>query len=636
MAILTLQDVTLSFGGLPLLEKATMQVEKGERVCIVGRNGEGKTTILRLMGGIVFPDSGQINFIKGITIAGLDQDIPSDIRGSIYDVVAGGLAGIGLLLEEYHHLTVALKSSHDEAILRRLDILHERIEKEKGWLINQKIETILTRLSLDPDTPFNTLSVGFKRRVLFARALAADPDILLLDEPTNHLDIASIRWMEEFLLKFRGTVVFVTHDRVFLQNLATRIIEIDRGRLLNWACGYRDFLDRREAALDAEEAQKNQFMKKLAKEEEWVRKGVKARRTRNEGRVRELLRLREEQQAWRRQIGGPRITIQEAEHTGRLVAEVEDVTHGYGAAPLIKDFSTRMIRGDKIGIIGPNGIGKTTLLGLLLGRIRPDKGRVKLGTRLEVVYFDQLREQLKEDLSVQENIAEGKDFIDVEGSRRHVIGYLRDFLFSPDRARSPVKVLSGGERNRLLLARLFTRPSNVLVLDEPTNDLDLETLELLEDRLINYSGTILLVSHDREFLNNVVTSTLVFEGKGIVREYPGGYDDWLIQRPATPGEEEEPHIKKTPPTKRDDEKEKPRKLTFKEGKELEALPGVIESLEKEQKEIYIQMANPDFYKGSGEDIPKAQKRLDEIEYELKTAYTRWEELEAIKETSASR
>jgi ABC transport system ATP-binding/permease protein len=631
MAILSLQDLTISFGGLPLLEKADMQVEKGERVCIVGRNGEGKTTILRLIGGVIEPDSGQINISKGISIAGLDQDIPSDIRGSIFDVVAGGLAGIGAMLEEYHHLTSSLKHDPNDAILRRLDILHDRIEKEKGWLVKQKIETTLTRLSLDPDIPFETLSVGFKRRVLFARALVAEPDILLLDEPTNHLDIDSISWMEEFLLKYRGTIIFVTHDRVFLQKLATRIIEIDRGRLFNWACGYRDFLERREAALEVEEAQKDQFMKNLAKEEEWIRKGVKARRTRNEGRVRALVKLREEQQAWRSQLGGARITIQEAEQTGKLVAEVEDVSHGYGGVTLIKNLSTKVIRGDRIGIIGPNGIGKTTLLGIILGRINPDKGRVKLGTRLEAVYFDQLREQLNEDLSVQENIAEGKDFIDIDGSRRHVIGYLKDFLFSPDRARSPVKVLSGGERNRLLLARLFTRPSNVLVLDEPTNDLDLETLELLEDRLVNYSGTILLVSHDREFLNNVITSTLVFEGKGFVSEYPGGYDDWLIQRPVHVEDKSERPAKKPAVASRVEKRDKPRKLTFKEGKELEALPGIIERLEHEQKDIYSQMADPNFYKASGENLPNMRERLNEIDKELKTAYARWEELEEIKE-----
>jgi len=631
MAILSLQDVTIGFGGVPLLEEADMQVEQGERVCIVGRNGEGKTTLLRLISNAVAPDDGQVIIQKGVSIAGLDQDLPEGIAGSIFDVVADGLAGIGALLEEYHRLTIGLKDNADKNDIRRLDVLHEKIEKEKGWLVKQRIETILTRLSLNPDIPFETLSVGFKRRVLFARALVAEPDILLLDEPTNHLDIDSINWMEEFLLKYMGTIIFVTHDRAFLQRLATRIVEIDRGRLLNWACGYRDFLERREAALETEEAQKDQFMKRLAKEEEWVRKGVKARRTRNEGRVRELMKLREEQQAWRKQLGGARITIQEAEQTGKLVAEVEDVSHGYSGRPLIKDLFTKVVRGDRIGVIGPNGIGKTTLLGILLGRINPDRGRVKLGTRVEAVYFDQLREQLDEDMSVQENIAEGKDFIDINGSRRHVIGYLKDFLFSPDRARSPVRVLSGGERNRLLLARLFTRPSNVLVLDEPTNDLDMETLELLEDRLINYSGTILLVSHDREFLNNVVTSTLVFEGNGVVREYPGGYDDWLIQRPAPPEEKLERPIKKPAVVSRYEKKDKLRKLTFKEGKELEALPGIIEGLEHEQKDIYTQMAEPDFYKTSGDNLPNMRLRLDEIDKQLKTAYARWEELEEIKE-----
>jgi ABC transport system ATP-binding/permease protein len=634
MAVLSLQDVSISFGGLPLLDKVTMQVEGGERVCILGRNGEGKTTLLRLIAGVIEPDGGRISLQKGASIAGLDQDLPANLAGSVYDVVAGGLSHIGEMLEEYHHLAILLKHSADVPALKRLDFLHHTIDKEKGWQIEQQIQTILSKLTLDPDTPFETLSVGFKRRVLFARALVAQPDILLLDEPTNHLDIDSIAWMEEFLLKFKGTIIFVTHDRMFLQRLAERIVEIDRGRLLSWACGYREYLERREAALEAEESQKDQFMKKLAKEEEWIRKGVKARRTRNEGRVQALMKMREEQQAWRRQMGEARITIQEADKTGKLVVEAEGISHGYGGTTLIKDFSARIIRGDRIGIIGPNGVGKTTLLNILLGRIATDKGRVRLGSRLEVVYFDQLREQLNEDMSVQDNIAEGKEILEINGNRRHVIGYLKDFLFSPDRARSPVRVLSGGERNRLLLARLFTRPSNVLVLDEPTNDLDMETLDLLEDRLINYSGTILLVSHDREFLNNVVTGTLVFEGNGVVAEYPGGYDDWLSQRPVQT-EEKTKHPIKKPITKRDEKKDKPRKLTFKEGKELETLPGIIESLEQEQKGIYAQMADPTFYKGLGDNIPRLQTRLDEIEEELKAAYARWEELEEIKEVSGS-
>jgi ABC transport system ATP-binding/permease protein len=634
MAILSLQDVSISFGGLPLLDKVSMQVEEGERVCILGRNGEGKTTLLRLIAGMIEPDAGRISIQKGASVAGLAQDLPAGLAGSVYDVVAGGLAHVGELLEEYHHLTLSLKHSADDAALKRLDVLHHMIDREKGWQIEQQIETILSKLQLDPDKSFQTLSVGYKRRVLFARALVAQPDVLLLDEPTNHLDIDSIAWIEDFLLKFKGTVIFVTHDRRFLQNLSTRIVEIDRGMLLNWACGYREFLERRDAALEAEEAQKDRFMKKLAEEEEWIRKGVKARRTRNEGRVRELMKMREEQQAWRSQMGAARITIQEAEKTGKLIVETESISHGYGEASLIKNFSTRIIRGDRIGIIGPNGVGKTTLLNILLGRIAPASGRVRLGSRLEVVYFDQLREQLDEDMSVQDNIAEGKEILEINGARKHVIGYLKDFLFTPDRARSPVRVLSGGERNRLLLARLFTRPSNVLVLDEPTNDLDLETLDLLEDRLLGYSGTILLVSHDREFLNNVVTSTIVFEGNGVVTEYPGGYDDWLSQRPAVlEGKDERP--KKPPAQKKEEKKEKSRKLTFKEGKELDSLPGLIEDLEKEQKEIYANMSDPEFYKGSADNIPKAQARLDEIEKELKSAYARWEELEELKEVAGN-
>jgi ABC transport system ATP-binding/permease protein len=634
MAVLSLQDVSISFGGLPLLDKVNMQVEEGERVCILGRNGEGKTTLLKLIAGLIEPDSGRVGLQKDISIAGLDQDLPPNLAGSVYDVVAGGLSHIGEMLDEYHHLTISLKHSVDDPALNRLDVLHHMIDKEKGWQTEQQIQTILSKLSLDPDTSFETLSVGFKRRVLFARALVAQPDILLLDEPTNHLDIDSISWMEEFLLKFKGTIIFVTHDRMFLQRLAERIVEIDRGRLLSWASGYREYLERREATLEAEESQKDQFMKKLAKEEEWIRKGVKARRTRNEGRVQALMKMREEQQAWRRQMGEARITIQEADKTGKLVVETEGISHGYGGTNLIKNFSARIIRGDRVGIIGPNGVGKTTLLNILLGRITPDTGRVRLGSRLEVIYFDQLREQLNEDMSVQDNIAEGKEILEIDGNRRHVIGYLKDFLFSPDRARSPVRILSGGERNRLLLARLFTRPSNVLVLDEPTNDLDMETLDLLEDRLINYSGTILLVSHDREFLNNVVTGTLVFEGNGVVTEYPGGYDDWLTQRPVQTEEKTKRPIKK-PIAKRDEKKDKPRKLTFKEGKELETLPAIIESLEQEQRGIYAQMADPTFYKGLGDNIPRLQTRLDEIEEELKAAYARWEELEEIKEASGS-
>ncbi len=632
MALLSLQDVSISFGGPPLLEKANMQVEKGERVCLLGRNGEGKTTLLRLISGTMEPDNGVISLQKGTRVAGLSQELPTDLTGSVHEVVAGGLAGVGSMLEEYHQLTSRLAHGADEFMLRRMGRLQERLEGSQGWQIHQQVDKVLTRLSLEPDVRFETLSVGFRRRTLLAKALVAEPDILLLDEPTNHLDINAISWVEEFLQKYRGTLILVTHDRVLLQKLATRIIEIDRGRLVNWACGYRTFLERRQAALDVEEVQRKQFNRRLAKEEEWIRKGIKARRTRNEGRVRALIKMREAQQAQRRQAGSARIQIPEAESTGKLVIEASKISHGYGGAVFIRDFSIKIMRGDRIGIIGPNGIGKSTLLRILLGEMSSDRGRVRTGTRLEVVYFDQLREQLDEDVTVQESVAGGNDTVQINGRQRHVISYLKDFLFTPDRARSPVRILSGGERNRLLFARLFTRPSNVLVLDEPTNDLDMETLELLEEQLLDYTGTILLVSHDRSFLNNVVTSTLVFEAGGVITEYAGGYDDWLRQRPR-PADKKEP-VRGRPSVKRREKKDQPRKLTFREGKELEALPGRIERLEQEQKGLYDQMATPVFYRSPGDEISRARARVEELRQELEGAYERWEELESIREANS--
>ncbi len=628
MALLSLKDVSISFGGPPLLNNVNLQVEKGQRVCILGRNGEGKTTLLGLIEGRIKPDSGTISIQKGVSVAGLSQEL-SKLSGTVHDVVSGGLSEIESLLNEHSRLSEIYSSGHEEITLKKIGIVHEKLDRMQGWEIRSRVDTILEKMSLDPDADFKTLSVGYRRRILLARALVSNPDILLLDEPTNHLDINTIAWMEEYLEKYSGTIILVTHDRLFLKKLATRTIEIDRGNIFDWACGYKSFVERRQAVLDEEQIHRKQYLRKLAEEEEWIRKGIKARRTRNEGRVRALEKMREEQQAWRIQAGISRINIQEAVSSGKLVIEAFGITHGYNGSVIIRDFSAKIIRGDRIGIIGPNGAGKSTLLKILMGEIAPDRGNVKRGTRLETVYFDQLREQLDEDATVEQNISDGRDTVIINGVARHVIGYLKDFLFTPERSRSPVRILSGGERNRLLLARLFTRPSNLLVLDEPTNDLDMETLELFEERLLEYRGTILLVSHDRAFLNNVVTSTIVFEDGGDINEYPGGYDDWIRQRPVDTAKKES--AEKSRPIKQREKKAGPRKLTFKEARELDDLPERIEILEQEQEALFRQMADPEFYRNRGNHIAGSKARIDELKNELETAYKRWEELEGIRE-----
>ncbi len=631
MAVLSLLDVSISFGGAPLLDRINLQIEKGERVCILGRNGEGKSTLLKLIGGSIRPDSGTISIQKGLSVSGLSQELPCGLEGTVHEVVAGGITGVGELLEEYHRLSKIMAQCHDDATLKKITEIQEKLDRLNGWEINRQADEVITRLSLNPDEPFSSLSVGFKRRTLLARILVTKPDLLLLDEPTNHLDIASITWMEEFLERTQSTIIIVTHDRMFLQKLATRIIEIDRGNILNWACGYSEFLKRREEVLDTEEIHRNEFRLKLAQEEEWIRKGVKARRTRNEGRVRALIKMREEQRGWRMKSGVARITVQDAATSGKLVIEATGIRHGYGDKKVIKDFSTVVIRGDRIGVIGPNGAGKTTLLKILLDQMKPDGGSVKHGTKLKITYFDQVREELDEDSTVEASVADGKDTVIINNTPRHIIGYLKDFLFTPERAKSPVRILSGGERNRLLIAKLFVRPSNLLVLDEPTNDLDMETLELLEERLIDYKGTIILVSHDRAFLNNVVTSTIVFDEKGKIAEYPGGYDDWIAQRPAPVQVKEPP--KTSVPVKQQVKKEQPRRLSFKETKELEGLPSIIEKLEQELASLYEQMADPEFYRKSGEMISGAKARMEELKTELEKGYKRWEDLEGIKEAS---
>jgi ABC transport system ATP-binding/permease protein len=621
-----LQDVRLAFGGPELLDGVTLHIERGERVCLVGRNGEGKSTLMRMIAGEISPDSGTVVREQGVRIASLEQEVPQALSGTVFESVSAGLGGIVDLLSEYHELSNRLGHSDDTThLVAELERIQHLIESAGGWQIQQRVETVLSRLRLDPDAVAGELSGGYKRRVLLARALVNEPDLLLLDEPTNHLDIDSIGWLEEFLHEFHGAVLFITHDRKFIGNLATRIVELDRGHLTDWPGDYKTYVSRRQAELDSETVHNALFDKKLAQEEAWIRQGIKARRTRNEGRVRALKELRNERLSRRELAGSAAMKLNEAERSGRLVIEAKGVNHSYEGAPLIKDFSTVIMRGDKIGIIGPNGSGKTTLLSILLGTIKPDKGSVRLGTRLEVAYFDQHRAQLDDQKSVRDNVGDGCETVTVNGTTRHIISYLQDFLFPPEQARSPVKVLSGGERNRALLAKLFTKPSNVLVLDEPTNDLDAETLELLEEMLMEYKGTVLLVSHDREFLNNIVTSTIVFEGGGRIEEYVGGYDDWLIRR--RPAQVE---AKKTPKQLKPRlQRERPRTLTFKENRELETLPALIESLESERDSLYETLGDPDFYKSEGQRIPELKARIVEIEGKIPDAYARWELLDAI-------
>ena len=594
MALITLRDISLAFGGPPLFDGINLQIEPGDRLCLMGRNGTGKSTLMKLISGEIPPEGGEVIRSQGLRVALVSQEIPQEVTGTVFEVVA-----------QHPHAAAGAEQ----------------------WEHEQQVERVLNRLHLEPEAEFATLSGGTKRRVLLARALVAAPDILLLDEPTNHLDIETILWLEEFLARNITTCIFVTHDRAFARRLANRIAELDRGRIYAFSCGYDQFVERREALLEAEITRMALFDKKLAQEEAWVRQGIKARRTRNEGRVRALKALREEYRQRRTRQGTATIRLQEAERSGRLVIEAEQVGFSYGDRTVIRDLSTTIMRGDKLGIIGPNGSGKTTLLRLLLGELEPQSGTIRQGTRLEVLYMDQMRDQLDPQKSVAENVGEGNDTLIIGGKSRHIIGYLQDFLFSPERARSPVSILSGGERNRLLLAKLFTKPGNVLVLDEPTNDLDAETLELLEDLLMEYSGTLLLVSHDREFLNNVVSSTLAINSDGTVKETVGGYDDWLREQQleAAPPATAKPAQEKGKP-----QKERPRKLSFKEERELEALPERITTLEAEQEQIHSTLADPEFYKNRGAEAVTLNARLEAIDAELLTAYARWEELEALR------
>jgi len=596
MALLTLRDITLAFGGPPLFDGITLQIEAGDRLCLMGRNGSGKSTLLKLIAGTLPPERGELIRSQGLKVALVSQDIPGDISGTVFDVVA--------------------QHPHAPA-------------DSETWQHEQQVERVLNRLHLDGEAEFSTLSGGTKRRVLLAQALVSNPDILLLDEPTNHLDIETILWLEEFLAKQVTTCLFVTHDRAFARRLANRVAELDRGRIYAFSCGYDQFVERREALLEAEITRQALFDKKLAQEEVWIRQGIKARRTRNEGRVRALKELREQSRQRRSRQGTARMQLQEVERSGRLVVEAEGVSFSYvsGEKSVIRDLSTTIMRGDKLGIIGPNGSGKSTLLRLLLGELAPQSGAIRQGTKLEVLYMDQLREQLDPQKSVAENVGEGNDTLIINGKSRHIIGYLQDFLFSAERARSPVSILSGGERNRLLLAKLFTKPGNLLVLDEPTNDLDAETLELLEDLLVEYSGTLLLVSHDREFLNNVVSSTLSLEADGRVLESVGGYDDWLRQKEA---EEAVAAPQKQAQEKAKPQKERPRKLSYKEERELETMPERIGEMELEQQQLHDRLADPELYKNAGPEVAVINARLEALEAGLLAAYSRWEELEALR------
>jgi len=625
MAQIWIHDVSVSFGGPLLLDGATLQIEEGERIGLLGRNGTGKSTLLKMLQGDIPPDQGEIVNSAGTRISLLPQEVPDDLPGTVYDCVASGSPEHLELLRQYHELTGQLAHGVSGDQLKKLEGVQHRMETSGAWHYHQRVEKLISQTGLEENAEFRLLSAGLKRRVFLTRALAKDPDLLLLDEPTNHLDINAILWLEEVLLKFNKTLMFVTHDRTFLQRMATRIVEVDRGKLLSFDCNYDTYLERRQAMLNTEEKSWQDFDRKLAKEEVWVRQGIKARRTRNEGRVRALEQLRNERALRREQTGNVRIAIAEAERSGKLVVDVEKIGFSFAEKKILEGFSTTILRGDKVGILGPNGSGKTTLLKLLLGELTPRQGRLRLGAGLKIAYFDQLRAQLDEDRTLKDNIADGNDTIFVGGAPRHIVGYLQDFLFPPDQILAPVRSLSGGERNRLLLAKLFSVPSNVLVLDEPTNDLDTETLELLEERLLDYSGTILLVSHDRTFLNNVVTSTLIFEGDGRVEEYVGGYDDWLRQRPVTvkpetAAKDERPRRERTPQEKR--------RLSYKETRELEALPEKIENLEREKGEIITLLSSPDFYaNGDPAVVSATNARLEMLEKELERAYGRWEELE---------
>ncbi|MGC8120504.1 ATP-binding cassette domain-containing protein [Marinobacter sp. VGCF2001] len=640
MPLLTLDRISLAYGMHPLLDDAGLTIEPGERVCLLGRNGEGKSTLLKIVSGEVTPDGGVVRLDDGAVLSVLPQSLPSDDTRTAYDVVASAFPETGDLLAEFHHLS----QQADDASLERLMKVQERLESFDGWRLDQKVTTILGQYGVDPDRVLNTLSGGWQRRVLLARALVAEPDILLLDEPTNHLDVPAIAWLEEALAQFRGAMLFVSHDRAFIRRMATRVVELDRGQLVSFAASYDRYLELKEKALEEEERQNALFDKRLKQEEAWIRQGIKARRTRNMGRVRALKSMREEHRQRRTRGGTASFAVEQADISGKLVVEARGAGFSYvDGEPVVRDMDLTILRGDKIGLVGENGTGKTTLVRLLLGELKPTAGNIRLGTNLQVAYFDQLRGELDLQRNALDNLAEGREFIDINGQSKHVLGYLQEFLFTPERARSPVRVFSGGERARLLLAKLFSKPANILVLDEPTNDLDVETLELLEEQLSEFKGTVIVISHDREFLDNVVTDTIFLDGSGAVLEYVGGYTDWRRQGGRFPSEasgsrpdkqdkrdKSDRSVKKAEPeaaTVGQSAKPKPAKLSYKLKLELEQLPGKIEDLEQKVAALQDKISAPDFYSGPADDVATTLEQLAETESRLEQVIERWMELE---------
>ncbi|ENO89785.1 ATP-binding cassette domain-containing protein [Thauera linaloolentis] len=635
MPLLSVENACLAFGHVDLLDKVAFQLDAGERVALIGRNGSGKSSLLRAVAGQAALDDGTVWREAGMVTAYVPQEPDFDLGRDVFATVADGLGNAAQLLVDYHAAMLAVAEQATPEALARLDVLQHQVEVAEGWRLNQRVEHMLARLGLDPAASVSSLSGGGVKRVALARALVAEPDLLLLDEPTNHLDLDGILWLEGLIREFRGAVIVITHDRVFLDNVATRIIELDRGRLASYPGRFSDYLRRKAEELEAEDKAAARFDKFLAQEEVWIRKGVEARRTRNEGRVRRLESLRRERAERRDRLGDVSLAVDRGEKSGQMVAELTQVTKRYGERVVVRDFSARIMRGDRIGFIGPNGAGKTTLLKLILGEIEADEGSVRRGTRQTVAYFDQLRAQLDPELPLTEVISPGSDYVEIGGERKHVIGYLGDFLFAPQRARSPVKSLSGGERNRLLLARLFARPANVMVLDEPTNDLDIETLDLLEELLAGYDGTLFLVSHDRAFLDNVVTQVIAAEGDGCWGEYAGGYADWQRVKLARAGEQAERETTKrvAAPADRPRPAEpraanRPAKMSFNDKRELEALPDRIAALEDEQAALHARMADPALYQQAGQEVAQVKSRLEALETEIEAAMLRWEELES--------